>query len=260
MRIAAFLSLTKGFFMKNFLSLTLLMSLAITIPTLAVDIQDLKDAFAKLNLKTENTAGLGIDLQPGFCEPIGSLAVPDSGYPYQAKAKAFTQYLRNNGYQVGTSQDFHPENHMSFAINNAGTKPFDIKEVVIPTADGGTKTIQQVMWPVHCVQGTEESEVLIPSDFNVQKGKNPLVDSYSAFADDGGQETGLTTMLRERNIDTLVVYGIATDYCVLYSVRDAIKHGFKVYVMLDLCRGVADETSQKAIAEMKQLGATIITQ
>jgi nicotinamidase/pyrazinamidase len=111
------------------------------------------------------------------------------------------------------------------------------------------------------VQGTENARILVDNDLFlaiVQKGTDKQYDSYSAFQDDGGHKTEMESILRDNGIGTIVLYGIATDYCVRATALDAIRAGFQVIVIEELCRGVAPDTSQEALEEMKGSGATIL--
>ncbi len=155
------------------------------------------------------------------------------------------------------TKDWHPSNHTSFAVNH-NKIPGEIA-----TLDDG---IEQIMWPEHCVQETLGAE-FAPGwkTEKVQKifykGTDRNVDSYSAFFDHRRDKaTGLEEYLREHQVDTLYVVGLATDYCVLYSVLDALTLGFKAYVVADACRGVdlAPDDSAAALQKMKQAGAVII--
>jgi nicotinamidase/pyrazinamidase len=122
------------------------------------------------------------------------------------------------------------------------------------------------MWPPHCIQTTEgakfvSSLVTKTSDFVILKGVYPQVDSYSAFGDANGHTTEKTTceaILRKNTITHVVICGLALDYCVSYSARDAAAAGFKTYVVLDACRGIAQESIDKEIALMTTAGVTIV--
>ena len=141
---------------------------------------------------------------------------------------------------------------MSFASNQKDKQPFE----TIKLEDGRT----QMLWPAHCVQETNGAKILVnPSLITkvIQKGMNSKFDSYSGFMDDGGAKTELDKVLKAAAIKTLIVYGIATDYCVKATVLDGLKEGYNVYVIQDLCRGVADDTSKAALEEMKQKGAKV---
>jgi nicotinamidase/pyrazinamidase len=119
----------------------------------------------------------------------------------------------------------------------------------------------QVLWPPHCVQKTSGAEILLDrKSFKaiVKKGMDPSFDSYSGFQDDGGKKTVLDEFLQRDGIRKLVVYGIATDYCVRATALDGVAAGYKVVLIRNLCRGVAPDTSQKAIEEMKARGIVIL--
>jgi nicotinamidase/pyrazinamidase len=218
-------------------------------------------------------AVLLIDVQSSFTtansfqkeKRLGSLAVANSGDEYLTQVNTKVAQLKALGYTIIASQDFHPANHMSFASNNPGKNVFEVTDKTIPTQDGSTKTVTQVMWPDHCVQGTPGADILVPADLIdeiVQKGKNPDCDSYSAFKDDGGQPTGLAELLKKRGITEVYALGIATDYCVNYTVNHALENDepkLNVFVFEDLCRGVDHAASLKAIAAMRAKGANIIT-
>lgn len=212
-----------------------------------------------LNLNPAKTAVLIIDIQKDFVEG-GSLAVGNTGKDYLDNAQETTTALKQHGYTIYASQDYHPANHMSFVSNNPGSQAFTTVKKTITQADGTQVEIDQVMWPVHCVQGTEGSQNLINGiDDNTQKGTNPNVDSYSALYDGGKNPTGLSAKLKASGIENLITYGIATDVCVNATVQDALSDGFNVYLVEPLCRGVFPEPSAQAVAAMQENGATIIT-
>jgi nicotinamidase/pyrazinamidase len=193
------------------------------------------------------------DIQGDFTEwKKGSLAVPNSGHDYIKKAEEATKVLHNAGLPIFGVQDWHPGDHISFYTNHPGTKPLETIEI-----DGRT----QVLWPPHCVQGTENARILVDNNLFlavVQKGRDRRYDSYSAFQDDGGHKTEMENILRHNEIERIVLYGIATDYCVRATALDAIRAGFGVIVVQELCRGVAPDTSQNALKEMGETGAAIL--
>ncbi|MGB6066128.1 MAG: bifunctional nicotinamidase/pyrazinamidase [Desulfomonilaceae bacterium] len=201
----------------------------------------------------EGVAVVVVDVQGDFTTAHkGSLAVPNSDQAYLDNVAKATEQLKKAGIPIYATQDWHPADHMSFAANHKGKKPFE----TIKLDDGRT----QVLWPVHCVQGSKGAELLLnPALFTkvIRKGTNPKFDSYSGFMDDGGLKTDLDKTLKAAGIKTLIVYGIATDYCVKATVLDGLKAGYKVIVVQDLCRGVADKSSTAAWDEMKQKGAQI---
>ena len=140
---------------------------------------------------------------------------------------------------------------MSFYTNHQGKKPFEVIKV-----DGRT----QVLWPPHCVQNTDGAKILLDNSLFeaiVKKGKDKNFDSYSGFQDDGGAKTEMNDILKKDGIKELIVYGIATDYCVKATAIDAVKNGYKVTVIEDLTAGVAPDTSAKAVKEMQDNGITV---
>jgi nicotinamidase/pyrazinamidase len=200
----------------------------------------------------QDTAVLVIDVQPCFVEG-GALAVAGADEAYVSYAQRSTKWLYQKGYLVLGSRDYHPANHISFYTNHAGANPFD----VITLPDGRI----QVLWPPHCVQTAADSRELVDNNLFlelVKKGQNPQFDSYSAFQDDGGAKTELNAILKAQGIKHLIVYGIATDYCVKASVMDGLALGYSVIVIEDLIRGVAPDTSAQAIVDMKAAGAVFV--
>ena len=196
---------------------------------------------------------LATDVQGDFTElRSGSLAVPGTDALYLDAVKDAVQSLLQEGFPVYATQDWHPANHVSFYTNHPGMKPFDVLDL---------SGRSQIMWPPHCVQETPGAEILIPETWIkkiVRKGMDPDYDSYSGFADDGGRETELDEVLRKEHIRELIVFGLTTDYCVKFTVMDALNLGYAVEVRLDLCRGVTPDTTEAAIREMKENGAVVL--
>lgn len=196
---------------------------------------------------------LVIDVQKDFC-PLGGLAVPkgDEVVPVinELMKKFFTK-----GWTVVATQDWHPFNHGSFASNNN----------VAPFTMGTLGGMPQVMWPDHCVQMTDGAEFhpdLLDAPLVICKGMDATVDSYSGFFDNGGKnDTGLNQSLKDAGVDEVFICGLATDYCVKFTALDAVKLGYKTYVMTDACRGVDYPTGSvdAAIKEMKDAGVVIIS-
>ena len=193
-----------------------------------------------------------VDVQGDFTTlKNGSLACGGTDKAYVDKVEDATKALSKKGYLVFATQDWHPADHMSFFSNHPGKKPFEAMKI-----EGRT----QVLWPVHCVQGTENARILVDNNLFmavVKKGKDTKYDSYSGFQDDGGARTEMDSILKRNGIQKLFVYGIATDYCVKATAIDAAEAGYDVTVVESLCRGVAPETSTKALQEMKGKGITI---
>jgi len=201
----------------------------------------------------KNLAVVLVDFQSDFTEEKqGSLAVPGTDKNYIMEVIDATKRFVDNNLSVYATQDWHPENHVSFYTNHPGAHPFDTIEI-----NGRS----QIMWPPHCIQGTEGADILIDKNSLkrvIQKGMDPRFDSYSGFADDGGKKTQLKEILKEEGGTELIIYGLATDYCVKATVLDAIKAGFRVHLLLDLCRGVLPETTASAIEKMRTYGVDII--
>lgn len=193
-----------------------------------------------------------IDIQNDFC-PNGALAVNEGDQIIPIVNK-----LQEKFETIIATQDWHPTDHKSFAVNHEGKSVGEIIKL------GETN---QILWPVHCTQnsfGSEFSKELKTEKLTkiFQKGMNKEIDSYSGFFDnDHKSETGLNDYLKENNIEELYITGLATDYCVKFTTMDALSLGFKVNLVVDACRGVnlSDGDVEKAIEEMKKAGAKIIT-
>ena len=201
----------------------------------------------------DKIAVIVVDIQGDFTTwKKGGLAVAGTDEAFVKKVAAATLKLKNAGFVIYGTQDWHPANHISFYTNNAGKKPFETI-----TIDGRI----QVLWPPHCVQGTENAKVLVNNNLFlaiVKKGQNPKYDSYSGFQDDGGAKTEMDSILKQEGIKKLVIYGIATDYCVKATAIDAAANGYKVVVVEGLSKGVAPDTTAKALDEMKQKGIILM--
>lgn len=192
-----------------------------------------------------------IDLQYDFC-PGGALAVAHGDETIPVAQRLLPKFDT-----VVATQDWHPANHGSFAVNHPGARPYNISELA---------GLPQVLWPAHCVQGTHGAELHADLDRArisqvIRKGTDPEIDSYSGFYDNGHRKaTGLADWLTAHGIDELFVLGLATDYCVKFTTLDARKLGFGVSLVVDGCRGVnlQPDDSDKAIAEMRAAGVHII--
>lgn len=193
-----------------------------------------------------------VDMQNDFM-PNGALGVPKADEIIPVLNRIIPKFSL-----VVSTQDWHPSNHKSFATNHPGKKPGDIIFL---------EGIDQVLWPPHCIRNTKGAELVAalnkePIEAVFYKGTDESIDSYSAFFDNARRKsTGLADFLHSRKIDELYVVGVATDYCVLYSVIDAIDLGFKVHVIADCCRAInLDPDDEKdAFATMKEKGADIIS-
>lgn len=196
-----------------------------------------------------------VDLQNDFCAG-GALAVAEGDSTIDV-ANTLIAWSKARGDAVLATQDWHPANHGSFA-SNQGVEPF---------SQGQLDGLPQTFWPTHCVQLSEGAQLhpLLNSaaiDAVFHKGENPEIDSYSAFFDNGHrQKTALDGWLREHDIVELTVLGLATDYCVKFTVLDALTLGYRLNVITDGCRGVnlAPEDSAQAFMTMAAEGATLYT-
>ena len=195
---------------------------------------------------TASSALIVVDVQNCFL-PGGSLAVKDGDQVVPVInriAKAFEN--------VVMTQDWHTPHHISFASTHEGKKPFEM----IKLAYGN-----QVLWPDHCVQGTEGAQIAkdinIPqAELIIRKGYHNEVDSYSAFLEaDKETRTGLGGYLKERGIDTVFITGLATDFCVAWTAVDARHAGLTTYVVEDACRGIdVGGSLAKAWTDMTEAG------
>jgi nicotinamidase/pyrazinamidase len=203
--------------------------------------------------EVEKIGVIVVDVQGDFTKfKNGSLAVEGTGEAFVKSVEENTMKLKTAGFPIYATQDWHPANHASFFTNHKGKKAFDV--IKLHGRD-------QVLWPPHCVQKTPGAELLLDNKLFkavVKKGMDPEYDSYSGFQDDGGKKTEMDGILKKDGIKKIVVYGIATDYCVRATAMDAAAAGYKVIMIKNLSRGVAPETSQKAIHEMKAKGIIIL--
>jgi nicotinamidase/pyrazinamidase len=192
-----------------------------------------------------------IDIQNDFLPPAGALAVPEGDQVIAVANAAIEQ-----GDLVVATQDWHPAGHGSFASQHEGVEIGQLFEL-----DG----LPQIAWPDHCIQGSRGAEFAagLHTD-NIahvsRKGTDRRIDSYSGFFDNGHRKaTDLHDYLQSVGASELRVMGLAADYCVKFTVLDALDLGYRVQVVLDGCRGVDLHPGdvERAIAEMKQAGATV---
>lgn len=158
---------------------------------------------------------------------------------------------------VVATQDWHPVTHKSFAANHPDKKPGD--KVML-------QGLEQVLWPAHCVKGTLGAELSSRLqrdhiDMVFQKGVDPEIDSYSGFFDNGHKiSTGLHDYLKEWNVDTVVITGLAADYCVKFTALDALRLGYRTKVVADGTRAVGGrEALDQVLRELASKGARIVS-
>jgi len=190
-----------------------------------------------------------VDIQYDFC-PGGALAVPDG----DTIIPTVNQLIDHFDVIVQT-QDWHPEGHSSFASSHEGKEPFDTVEM-----DYGT----QVLWPDHCVQGSKGAEFhedlnTLKSQVIIRKGFRRMIDSYSTFFEnDQKTATGLTGYLKQRGITDLYTVGLATDFCVKWSILDGIDEGFNMHIIEDAVKGIdLNGSLDEAWDEMKKKGVRV---
>ena len=176
-----------------------------------------------------NSALIVVDVQNGFC-PVCNLAVADADQIIPC-INALGRVFQN----IVITQDWHPATHVSFAANHAGKQ--DYEQIQLSYGE-------QVLWPVHCVQGTLDAELhpdldLPTAQLLIRKGFHEQIDSYSAFMEaDRKTTTGLAAYLKAREIDTVYIVGIATDFCVAWTAMDACQLDFQTYVIEDATKAI----------------------
>lgn len=190
-----------------------------------------------------------VDVQNDFCSG-GSLAVPHA----EEIIPVINDLMKNYQLVIAT-KDFHPTNHKSFASNNNR----QVGEII------ELHGISQMMWPDHCVENTKGSELHKKLDkrihYEVKKGMNPEIDSYSGFFDnDKKSETELNKILLDKGVNELTIVGLALDYCVKATALDAKKLGFKTTVLTSATKPVNlnPNDGDLAILELRQAGVLVL--
>lgn len=184
-----------------------------------------------------------VDIQYDFI-PGGALAVAGGDQIIPVVNSLIEEYDT-----VVATQDWHPEDHQSFASQHTDKNPFDVIEL---------NGIDQVLWPDHCVQGTHGAS--FPKELNTRpietifrKGMDKKVDSYSAFYDNNRlKSTRLAEYLKAKGVEEIDVAGLAGDYCVYYTIQDALESGFKVNLIADAVKPIDPKNYQNILSELKQ--------
>jgi len=192
-----------------------------------------------------------VDLQNDFCN-FGALAVKGGN-----DVIPIANRLMEKFELVVATQDWHPADHESFAAVHYFRQPGQVMNL---------HGLEQVLWPIHCVQGTFGAEFVQELNTNkitkvFPKGTDKTVDSYSGFFDNGKRgDTGLHAYLQEKNVTEVYVMGLALDYCVKFTATDAVELGYKTHLILDGTRAVNLEPNdgEKAVDFLKSLGVTVI--
>lgn len=189
-----------------------------------------------------------IDIQNDFV-PGGSLEVPRGD-----EIITIVNKLQEKFDLVAATQDWHPQDHISFASNHDGKKPFDTIDL---------DEMEQILWPDHCVQnsvGAEFHPNLSTSKIEaiIRKGIDPKIDSYSGFYDNGHKKsTGLAGYLKEKGVDELYFTGLAADVCVYFSIKDALKEEFSATLIEDATRALDDEKFAEMKKELQEKGMKV---
>lgn len=199
-------------------------------------------------MRAETEALIVVDIQNDFC-PGGALAVAGGDQIVPA-----VNALMADFQTVVLTQDWHPARHSSFASSHAGAAPFGLTQMPYGA---------QVLWPDHCVQGTQGAAfhpdlAVDAGHLILRKGFRPGIDSYSAFFENDQQTpTGLEGYLRSRGINDLTFVGLATDFCVAWSALDAARLGFGARLIESACRAIDLDGSLSA-ARKQMLGAGVV--
>lgn len=190
-----------------------------------------------------------IDIQNDFL-PGGSLVVPGGD-----EIIPVVNRLQEAFDLVVATQDWHPATHKSFASNHEGRTVFEQIEL---------QGLPQVLWPDHCVQGSTGADFSAAVNWNrtegiFRKGTDPEIDSYSGFYDNGRlKATGLADYLKGRAISEVYVAGLAADYCVYFTAKDALAEGFSTFIIEDATRAISNEDFAKAKKDIREKGGQIV--
>jgi len=190
-----------------------------------------------------------VDMQNDFL-PDGALAVPDGDQIIEEINR-----LSKNYDLVVASQDWHPANHGSFASQHEGKQPFEMGELA---------SLPQVFWPDHCVQSSPGAALTEKLDQNsieaiFRKGMDPEIDSYSAFFDNGMKKaTGLEGYLKDRKVDEMHICGLAADFCVMATAKDALKLGFASLILQNATKAIDQSGMDAMYEEFEKLGGRML--
>ena len=216
-------------------------------------------------LSYESTMVVVVDPQKDFTiHHDGSLGVSgtETGSGYIDRVIEASTFLKGCNFTILATQDWHPSNHLSFASQHVDKNPFETTVLTRILPNNEEQCYEQILWPDHCIQGSEGAKFFLPPnliDFSFPKGTHRNFDSYSGIKDDGGVKTGLHSYLKSHEkITSLIVYGLATDYCVYATVMDAVDMGFDIILINNLISAVCSEGGKKAIELMKATGKVAI--
>ena len=207
-------------------------------------------------MEAKHAALIIVDLQPDFM-PGGALPVAEG----DRIVEPVSRLVRSANFRkVIATQDWHPPGHVSFASSHPGRRPFESIELY---------GRPQMLWPDHCVQGTAGAELhrALSTDSIaaiIRKGSDPMCDSYSGFRNNWNEDgkrppTGLARLLKELGIAEVFLCGLARDYCVHWTARDAVEAGFRAKVLWDLTRPVDPASDEDVRRDLLALGVDIIS-
>jgi len=216
--------------------------------------------------KSNKSALIVVDVQNDFIS--GALALQNS----EEVVGVINTILEEHEFAgVFYSIDWHPEDHCSYITNvskynvdKTSPKSADEAQMFDKVIYNERKVLEQVMWPVHCQQGSEGAELhpdlnVVEGGMKIYKGQIPNVDSYSAFWDNGKlSRSELLGHLFDMDITHVFTCGLATDFCVGMTSLDSAEHGFDTFVLMDASRGVADESIDEMKAKMEKAGCELI--
>lgn len=190
-----------------------------------------------------------VDIQKDFL-PGGALPVPKGD-----EIIPVVNRIQEHFDLVVATQDWHPQNHGSFASNHPGKKLYE--KIYL-------EGLEQVLWPDHCVQGSNGAEFAANLDMRkveaiFRKGTDPRIDSYSGFFDNGHKKsTGMGDYLKGRGIKQVYVVGLAAEYCVYYTILDALMLEFETFLIKYGTRALSEEGLQAALQDIQEKGGTVI--
>lgn len=198
------------------------------------------------------TALIVVDLQNDFLEG-GSIPLP---YSHDVVREINDLVVANHYDVIVATQDWHPENHISFHTQHCEKKPFDF----IQSFD-----CEHIILPPHCIMDTKGAEfpegINFKFDAVFKKGTSPTVDSYSAFLDNGGNKsTDICDFIKDKGVGAVHIAGMPTEYSVFATAVHSVSLGFFTIVFESCCRGlnVFEDDSQKAISEMRNRGVLVV--
>lgn len=190
-----------------------------------------------------------VDVQNDFLEG-GSLVVPGGN-----QVIPIINQIQKDFELIVTTQDWHPADHKSFATEHLEKQVFEIIDL---------NGLSQVLWPIHCVQGSfgaefHESLKMNSVEAIFRKGMDKEIDSYSGFFDNGKRKnTGLFGYLKDRKVSEVFVCGLAADYCVYFTANDALDLGFKTSIISNATKPIDPENWKKIQEDFKAKGGNII--